>query len=480
MPRLTFAQIADMTHGEVLQGGDIETNSVVIDSREVKPDSVFFAIKGERLDGHQFVADALKTARGAVVSQWGAGAPAGVGIVKVRDTTEALQQLAKSIRERYDFLLIGITGSAGKTTTKEMIATLIGTERRTFKSWGNFNNLIGCPLCIDNTPDDAQVVVSEMGMNHKGEIATLAGLTHPDIGVYTNIGPVHIEFFGTVEKIAEAKRELLENVKPGGTIVINADNEHVMRISEGFAGRKVTYGIDHDAEFRATNIQERGLLGTSFSLVGSGLQFPVRAGGSSDSGLEGRTGNCRPDPIPFDLALPGRHNLENLLAAIATARAVGISWDGIARGVGELKPAYHRGVVSQFHGATIYDDTYNSNPYALSRALALLQQADVVGRRIAVIGDMLELGDRELQYHYDSGRRVPESVDIIIAVGRRSASLLDGARHAGFTEERLYQFEDAVSAGKFLHSFLREGDLVLLKASRGVGLDKAVAMLEGQ
>jgi UDP-N-acetylmuramoyl-tripeptide--D-alanyl-D-alanine ligase len=375
--------------------------------------------------------------------------------VLVRDTTEALQQLAKSIRERYDFLLIGITGSAGKTTTKEMIATLIGTERRTFKSWGNFNNLIGCPLCIDNTPDDAQVVVSEMGMNHKGEIATLAGLTHPDIGVYTNIGPVHIEFFGTVEKIAEAKRELLENVKPGGTIVINADNEHVMRISEGFAGRKVTYGIDHDAEFRATDIRERGLLGTSFKLNAA------EGGGAT-----------------FELALPGRHNLENLLAAIATARAVGISWDGIARGVGELKPAYHRGVVSQFHGATIYDDTYNSNPYALSRALTLLQQADVVGRRIAVIGDMLELGDRELQYHYDSGRNIPESVDIIIAVGRRSASLLDGARHAGFTEERLFHFGDAESAGKFLHSFLREGDLVLLKASRGVGLDKAVAMLK--
>jgi UDP-N-acetylmuramoyl-tripeptide--D-alanyl-D-alanine ligase len=467
MPRLTFSQIAQMVGGEVLQGGDIETNSVVIDSREVKPDSVFFAIKGERLDGHQFIPQALETARGAVVSQWGAGAP-GKGIVRVSDTTVALQQLAKSIRERNDFVLIGITGSAGKTTTKEMIATLIGTERRTFKSWGNFNNLIGCPLCIDNTPDDAQVVVSEMGMNHKGEIATLAGLTHPDIGVYTNIGPVHIEFFGTVEKIAEAKRELLENVRPGGTIVINADNEHVMRISEGFAGRKVIYGIDHDAEFRATNIQERGLLGMTFVLnVG---QPPSAAHAGEGAGAPLRT--------TFDLALPGRHNLENLLAAIATARAVGISWDGIARGVGELKPAYHRGVVSRFHGATIYDDTYNSNPYALSSALALLQRADVVGRRIAVIGDMLELGDRELQYHYDSGRNIPESVDIIIAVGRRSASLLDGARHAGFTEERLFHFEDAVSAGKFLHSFLREGDLVLLKASRGVGLDKAVAMLE--
>src|SRR5207244_10539790 len=185
----------------------------------------------------------------------------------------------------------------------EMIATLVATERLTFKSWGNFNNLIGCSLCIDNTPDDAEVVVSEMGMNHKGEIAQLAGLTHPDVGVYTNIGPVHIEFFGTIEKIAEAKRELLENVKPGGTIVINADNEYVMDISRRFEGGKVTYGIEHDAEFRASDIRGRGLFGTAFSVAGHS----------------------------FELSLPGRHNLANLLAAIATAREVGVSWEEIAR-----------------------------------------------------------------------------------------------------------------------------------------------------
>jgi UDP-N-acetylmuramoyl-tripeptide--D-alanyl-D-alanine ligase len=264
---------------------------------------------------------------------------------------------------------------------------------------------------------------------------------------------VHIEFFGTVEKIAEAKRELLENVKPGGTIVINADNEHVMRISNEFAGTKISYGIDNDAAYRATKIRERGLLGTSFTLVAE---------------------NSSRD---FDLALPGRHNLENLLAAIATARAANISWDGIARGIGEVKPAYHRGVVTKFRGATIYDDTYNSNPYAVSRALELLHQADVSGRRIAVIGDMLELGERELEYHRESGRAVPKSVDVVVGVGKRSASVLDGAREAGFTDDKLFHFDDAEAAGKFLQSYVRDGDLVLLKASRGVGLDKAVAML---
>jgi UDP-N-acetylmuramoyl-tripeptide--D-alanyl-D-alanine ligase len=446
---LTFRQIAEMTGGEIVQGGDVTADSVVIDSREVKADSAFFAIKGERLDGHQFLTQALAAARGAVVSQVPENVPADKAIVRVADTTAALQNLARSIRERYPFTLIAITGSAGKTTTKEMIATLVGSERRTFKSWGNFNNLIGCPLCIDNTPDDAEVVVSEMGMNHKGEIAQLAGLTHPDIGVYTNIGPVHIQFFGTIEKIAEAKRELLENVKPGGTIIINADNKYVMDISHGFEGRKVTYGIDNDADFRGTNIRERGLLGTSFEVNGHS----------------------------FALSLPGRHNLENLLAAIATARAIGISWEGIERGVAEVKPAYHRGIILDAGGATIYDDTYNSNPYALGRALTLMTQADVKGRRIAVIGDMLELGDKELDYHRDAGRSVPNTIDTVIGVGKRSRALLEGAGEVGFESAKLHHFDDAQSAGEFLKTFIRPGDLVLIKASRGIGLDRIVNML---
>ncbi len=453
MPRLTFAQLADMVGGTLVQGGDVETSSVVIDSREAKPDSVFFAIKGERLDGHDFLPQALQTARGAIVSRLPQN-ETGKALVKVDDTTEALQRLAKSIRERYEFLLIGITGSAGKTTTKEMIATLIGTERRTFKSWGNFNNQIGAPLCLDNVPDDAQVVVSEMGMNHAGEIAQIAGLMRPNIGVYTNIAPVHIEFFGTIEGIAAAKRELLENLAPNGTVIVNNDNVHVVRISNDFDGRKVTYGVEHDAQYRATNIRERGLLGTRFTLVAEG----------SERDLE--------------LVLPGRHNLDNLLAAIATARAAGISWEGIERGVREVKPAYHRGVMIPWNGATIYDDTYNSNPYALKRTLELMTQAEA-NRRVAVIGDMLELGEQEMQFHRDAGLAIPKAIDVVVGVGKRTRALLDGAREAGFAEGALHHFDNAKEAGEFLKEEIREGDLVLIKGSRGVGLDKAVAMLEG-
>jgi UDP-N-acetylmuramoyl-tripeptide--D-alanyl-D-alanine ligase len=459
MPTLTFSQLADMIGGDVIQGGEVVSSTVVIDSREVKPDSVFFAIKGERLDGHRFLAQALTTARGAVVSDLPAELPEGKGIVRVDDTMRALQRLAREIRVRYDFLLIGITGSAGKTTTKEMIATLVSTERRTWKSWGNFNNQIGAPLCLDNTPDGMEVVVSEMGMNHAGEIAEIAGLMRPNVGVYTNIAPVHIEFFGTIEKIAAAKRELLENLAPNGTVIINNDNEHVVNISEGFEGRKVTYAIEHDADYRARDIRERGLLGTRFTL------------------------EAEDEKRELELLLPGRHNLDNLLAAIATARAIGISWSGIERGVAEVKPAYHRGVIVPLaNGATIYDDTYNSNPYALARTLELMTQADVRGRRIAVIGDMLELGEQELQFHRDAGRGIPRSIDVVVAVAKpggdaRSRALLEGAREAGFGDDALHHFPDAEAAGEFLKTFLREGDLVLIKGSRGVGLDKAVAMM---
>jgi UDP-N-acetylmuramoyl-tripeptide--D-alanyl-D-alanine ligase len=452
MPTLTFNQLAEMIGGRVIQGGDAVSSSVIIDSREIKPGAVFFAIKGERLDGHEFVGQALdKGAVGAVVSRVPENATG--ALIQVDDPNRALQKLASSIRDQYDMTLIGITGSAGKTTTKEMISALIASERRVHKSWGNFNNQIGAPLCLDNMPDDAQVVVSEMGMNHAGEIAEIAGLLRPHVGVYTNIAPVHIEFFGTIEGIAAAKRELLENVIPGGTIVVNNDNEHVVRISRDFEGKRVTYGVENDADYRATNIRERGLLGTRFTLSAEG------------------------ETRELELVLPGRHNLDNLLAAIATARAVGISWEGIERGVKEIQPAYHRGVIVPFNGAQIYDDTYNSNPYALARTLELMTQAEVSGRRIAVIGDMLELGEQELQFHREAGKGIPKSIDVVIGVGNRSQALLEGAREAGFQEANLRHFTDANAAGAFLRAFVQPGDLVLIKGSRGVGLDNAVAML---
>jgi UDP-N-acetylmuramoyl-tripeptide--D-alanyl-D-alanine ligase len=222
-----------------------------------------------------------------------------------------------------------------------------------------------------------------------------------------------------------------------------------MDISRGFEGRKITYGIDHDADFRGVNIRERGLLGTSFEVAGHS----------------------------FSLSLPGRHNLENLLAAIATARAIGISWEGIERGVSNLKPAAHRGIIIDDGGATIYDDTYNSNPFALGRALALMEQAEVTGRRIAVIGDMLELGEKELDYHRDAGRAIPKSIDVVIGVGKRSRALLEGAAEAGFRNGNCYHFDDASGAAEFLKTFIRSGDLVLIKASRGIGLDRTVNLL---
>lgn len=454
MPALTFARLASMVGGRLVQGGELSASHVAIDSREVSAASVFFAIIGDRLDGHAFLGEALASGKGAVVSKLPDALPEGKGIVQVDDTTVALQKLAESVRREFPFLLVGVTGSAGKTTTKEMIHALLASERRAFKSWGNFNNQIGFPLCLSNAPDGIQVVVSEMGMNHAGEIAQMASYGRPDIGVYTNIRPVHLEFFGTIEGIAAAKRELLENLAPGGSIVINLDDPQVMRISQGFEGRKVTYGHGEGADVRATRIEERGLRGSRFVLVAEGSEREI------------------------ELKLPGMHNLENLLAAIATARLAGISWEGIERGIGTLEPAYHRGVLLDWNGASLYDDTYNSNPYALGRALELMEKADCSGRRIAVVGDMLELGEDELRFHHEAGKAIPRSIDMVVAVGPRSRSLLEGAAEAGFDKGVLHHFDDAAGAAGFLREAIRPGDLVLLKASRGIGLDKVIAQLQ--
>lgn len=456
MPSLTFRQLADLTGGRLVAGGDLVADSFVIDSREAKPGSVFFAIEGERLDGHDFLSHALQHSVGAVVSRQPEDLPPGKALILVDETTKALQSLARGVRNSIPFTLIAITGSAGKTTTKEMISTLVATEKKTWRSFGNFNNHIGFPVSMANTPDGTEVVVSEMGMSAKGEIEFLAQLSSPDIGVYTNIKPVHLEFFDSIDGIAAAKRELLENLRPGGTVVINADDHRVVGISEGFPGPRVTYGVDSPADYRALNLRDRGLLGSSFTLEAEGSQRDL------------------------ELSQPGRHNLDNLLAAIAAARVAGISWSGIERGIAEVSPAYHRGVIVPWNGATLYDDTYNSNPYALGRALELLEKAECTGRRIAVIGDMLELGGDELKFHYEAGAAVPSSVDTVIGVGSRARQVLEGARSAGFADERLHHFSDAEGATAFLRTFVRPGDLVLLKGSRGIGLDRVVTALAGE
>lgn len=455
MPALNFARLASMVSGEVVQGGEIPFGRVVIDSREADGESVFFAIRGERLDGHDYLAQALESARGAIVSKRPDPLPSGKAVVVVDDTTAALVRLAAAIRREFPFLLIGVTGSTGKTTTKEMIHALVETERRTFRSWGNFNNQIGFPLCLSNVPDLAQVVISEMGMNHAGEIADMASYGRPDIGVYTNIRPVHLEFLGTIEKIAAAKRELLENLSPRGRVVLNADDPQVMRIAEGFEGSRITYGFTEGADVRAVDVEERGLRGTSFTIESEGERRRM------------------------ELSQPGLHNLENYLAAVATARLAGVSWEGIERGTAGIRPAYHRGVLVEWNGASLYDDTYNSNPYALGRALELIEGAQVEGRRIAVIGDMLELGEDELKFHRESGKAIPKGFEMVVAVGPRSKALLEGAREAGFPDAQLHHFDRAEEATPFLREQVRPGDLVLLKASRGIGLDRIVTELEG-
>ena len=454
MPSMTFAELATRTSGRLITGGDLPFDSVVIDSREARHGAVFFAIVGEKNDGHRFVPEALRVCAGAVVETIPREIEEGKGFVQVDDTVAGLQSMARSVREDYPFVLIAITGSTGKTTTKELIAAVVETEKQGWKSRGNFNNHIGFPLCLANTPDGTEVVVSEMGMSARGEIEFLAKLSYPDIAVYTNIHPVHLEFFESIEGIAAAKRELLENLSPEGAVVLNADDARVLQISLGFEGRRVTYGIDCEADYRVTDIRDRGLLGSEFVVDAEGDRFELA------------------------IALCGRHNVENALAAVAAARVVGISWNGIRAGLRTVIPASHRGESIEWNGATIYDDTYNSNPHALASALALLSTVECSGRRIAVLGDMLELGAEEVAFHRESGRAIPPEVDVVIGVGRLGRAIVDGAHEAGYRRAMLMSCQDADHALQILRGFIEPKDFVLLKASRGIGLDRVIAGLE--
>jgi UDP-N-acetylmuramoyl-tripeptide--D-alanyl-D-alanine ligase len=238
-------------------------------------------------------------------------------------------------------------------------------------------------------------------------------------------------------------------------VVLNADDPQVMRIAEGFEGSRMTYGFSEGADVRAVEVEERGLRGTSFTIEAEGERLRI------------------------ELAQPGLHNLENYLAAVATARLAGVSWEGIERGTATITPAYHRGVLVEWNGASLYDDTYNSNPYALGRALELIAGAEAEGRRIAVVGDMLELGQDELEFHRESGKAIPKEFEMVVAVGPLSKALLEGAREAGFTAAQLHHFDRAEEATPFLREQIHPGDLVLLKASRGIGLDRIVTELEG-
>jgi UDP-N-acetylmuramoyl-tripeptide--D-alanyl-D-alanine ligase len=447
--KLPLSKVAEFLYAVGEFPSDVIAQGYSIDSRAIGAGELFFAVKGERLDGHDFVESALERGGAAAVigkdhlDRYPKTAP----LLAVDDTLVALQTLATAVRKSWGKPLVGVTGSAGKTTTKEAIAHVLGARSHVLKSEGNFNNHFGLPLMLLKLEPEHDVAVIEMGMSHAGEIRALAKIAQPDIGVVTNVAPVHLEFFDSLAGIARAKYELVESLPARGTAVLNADDEYVSQFGRDFKGTVVSYGTKPTADIRAENIQSLGAEGSQFDVVTAGARERAR------------------------LALVGEHNILNALAAIGVALARGMKLREAVPALATLAPADKRGQVLQLGNITVVNDCYNSNPKALQamvEALAGMKAA----RRIVVAGEMLELGPAGEEMHRAAGRQMAaQNIDVFVGVRGQAHAMVESAQQAGIQAIFVTTPEEA---GQWLARETRDGDVVLLKASRGVKLEKAI------
>ena len=477
---LTVGQVADWIHAE----GDFDVSTTVegysIDSRTVAAGDLFFAVQGERFDGHDFVEAALEAGAAAAVVSTHWLVPATVDscrILRVPESEDcvlrALQGLAHQVRRHWGKRVIGITGSAGKTTTKECVAAVLASRFHVLKSAGNFNNGFGVPLQLLRLQPEHDVAVIEMGMNHGGEIAALAKIAEPDWAVVSNVAPVHLEHFANgVEDIAAAKRELVEALPVGGVAFLNADDAYVSRFGNGRDVQQRSFGIHAASAYvRAVDVTSEGADGMRFTVEATSLEQDA----ANDSDREGAPHLASEmwdsQSSPAHIALLGEHNVYNALAAIAIGLESGILLTQCIDALAALQPGDKRGQQVEWHGARLINDCYNSNPRALDAMVNALMAVEAP-RRIVIAGEMLELGSEADALHRACGEHmVRAGVDVVVGVRGHAAALVDGAGpHAIFVET-------PEEAGAWMRQHLQPGDAVLLKASRGVRLERALLAL---
>lgn len=416
-----------------------------IDSRTVRPGDLFFAIRGPRHDGHDYVEQALAAGAGAAVVAEGYRSERADGMIRVADPAEALCRLASAARRYWGRSVVAVTGSNGKTTTKEAVAALLSAAFPVAKSVGNLNNALGLPLSILRIGSRDRAAVLELGMNHAGEIDRLAAIAQPDIAVVTNVSAAHVGHFDSLAGVAAAKRELIEALDSNATAVLNADDERVAAFRAAHAGRTITFGIEQAADVRAEDVVDLGADGVRF----------------------------RVEEQRFETPLAGRHNVYNILAALAAARLFGLAWPTLAAQVRQLNPVAMRGEIRCIGGVTVIDDCYNANPAAMRAMLQVLGSIPA-RRRIAVLGEMRELGSQSRVLHRDLGEAVNAAgIDRLIAVGG------DASQIAAAADLPVEFYETSESAGAALAEDLVPGDAVLLKGSRGIALERARNVIFG-
>lgn len=432
----------------------LEITGVSIDSRRIREGELFVALRGERFDGHDFVPDAIrKGAWGALVErssfeQRFSSLGGLQNILPVEDTLFALQEMSSTHRKKFTFPVVGVTGSNGKTTTKEMLASILLQQGPVLKNEGNLNNHIGVPLTLLKLNRSHCSAVIEMGMSAPGEIDLLARIASPTVGVITNIGPAHLEFFGSMDNIAEAKGELLARLPHDAVAVLNADDPFLDRLQSRFGGRTVTFGVRNRADVSASEVRQDR----------EGSDVTIAAAGSS-TGVR--------------LRAAGVHNVSNALAAAATAIALGMPLDAVKRGLEDFTPVSMRSEVKDVEGRTMLADYYNANPASMEAAIETLISLAAGGRSIALLGDMLELGSAADEAHRAVGRIAARSgVDTLITCGTLAKGIAEGALAEGMKKDRVFGAETHAEAAGLLKKLSRPGDVVLIKASRGMKMEK--------
>jgi UDP-N-acetylmuramoyl-tripeptide--D-alanyl-D-alanine ligase len=441
--------------GHLLQGSpSLSFHEFNIDSRLTKPGELFFALVADR-NGHDFIPQAAHNgAAGAVISQDISLPNEHFVLVRVEDTLQALQKLAKGVLSEHDVQIVGITGSIGKTTTKEFAAALLDPPYKVLKSEASYNNHIGLPLSILKLEKDHEIAVLEMGMNHAGEIKLLTEIAPPQVALITNIQPVHLEFFENIEDIAQAKKEILDGMDPDGTAVLKGDDEWVMSIAQDWKGEKILFGLSENCEVHAKHIQIEGFKGMSFELS------------------YGRKRERTSLPFFYETTL------HNYLAAVALGYAFAIPFEDILQKTQYLELYGMRGGIRHLgDGMTLIDDSYNSNPVALEYILKNVAELPSK-RKVVVLGDMRELGKKSEAYHRQAGEQVVKyGYDILVTVGTLSRHMAEAALASGMPKERVHSFDTPDQAAENLRPLLEQGDLILIKGSRALKMEKIVSRL---
>ncbi|MEO0021305.1 MAG: UDP-N-acetylmuramoyl-tripeptide--D-alanyl-D-alanine ligase [candidate division WOR-3 bacterium] len=452
MEPVRIDEVVMATAGSLTAGKpELVITGVGVDSRSINPGELFIAIKGKRMNGHQFVADAVRRGAAAILVSEPVALPADapVAVVQVADTREALLDLARWYRSRLKPRVVAITGSNGKTTTKELLAGLLQSRFTVVKARGSYNNDIGVPLTVLAMDHNTQIGIFEIEMNELGGTKKLARVCQPEIGIITNVGDTHLEYMGDRTGVAQEKNELVEMLPETGLAILNYDDSLVRKMSRAGC-RTRTFGLNPEADVFAFNIQDFGLSGTQFQLL---------------------------EKYPIHLSFPGKHNISNFLAAAAAANELGLSWQEISQNARMLTLPTQRLTVKNLSAVTLIDDSFNANPQSMQAALEVLANSTAREFRLAVLGDMLELGSRSAELHRQVGEIAGRIIDRLITVGTLAQLISEGAETAGLPADRIRHYHSSGEVGRELFDFIKPGDTILVKGSRAMAMERITQLI---